>query len=264
MGGPMKFLRALLAAAAATFCLTGCLQIEKIVKLNADGSGTIEETLLIPQTALATLQQMTGAGGKPLELFDEARLKQAASKMGEGVTLVSAKKLTSEAGEGFTATYGFTDINKLKLDQNPIEAMPGPAGGAEDQQKKAPVVFHFTKGSPAELTISMPAPDFKPKTPQPEGSEDMAMQMMKQMLKDMKMTFALEVPGPISETNAAYHDGSRVTFLEMDFNKLLDDPEKFKAMAKANPQSLPEAKLLLKGLDGVKVETSPEVTIKFQ
>jgi hypothetical protein len=219
---------------------------------------------MIPKTALATLQQMAGAGGKPLDIFDEAKLKQAATQMGAGVTFVSGKKLSSDAGEGFVATYAFTDINQLQLDQNPIEAMPEPPGQFGQNKKKEPIVFHFTKGNPAELSVAMPPPEFKPKPPQAAGAEDMAMQMMKQMLKDMKISFALEVPGTISETNAEYHDGSRVTFMEVDFNKVLDDPAKFKALATANPQSMQEAKALIKGLDGVKIETAPEVKIKFQ
>ena len=96
-----------------------------------------------------------------------------------------------------------------------------------------------------------------------EGMEDMAMQMMGQMFKDMKVTIAVEVVGTIEETNAEYRDGSRVTLMEMDFNKLLSDPAKFKALAKENPKTLQEAKVLLKGLDGVKVEAAPVVKIKF-
>jgi len=260
----MKFLRAATAAVATLLWLTGCIQVEKVVKLKPDGTGTIEETLLIPKAALATMQQMTGGGGKPLELFDEVRLKQAASQMGDGVSYVSGKKLATEAGEGFSVTYAFTDINKLKLDQNLIEALPGPPGGSEPRQKPEPVVFHFTKGSPAELRVAMPAPEFKSKAPQSDSADDTAMKMMEQMLKDMKMTFAVEMDGTISETNAAYREGSRVTLMEMDFNKVLADPEKFKALARANPQTMQEARALLKGIDGVKIETSPEVKIKFQ
>ena len=50
----------------------------------------------------------------------------------------------------------------------------------------------------------------------------------------------------------------------MDFNKLLADPEKFKKLAKENPKTLQESKALMKGIDGIKVETAPEVRIKFQ
>ena len=80
----------------------------------------------------------------------------------------------------------------------------------------------------------------------------------------MKITIALEFQGSIVQTNAQYHDGARVTLMEMDFNKLLSNPEKFKELAKENPQSLQESKALLKGLDGVQIETAPEVTVKFR
>jgi hypothetical protein len=268
----MKSLRLIFAAFLAMLGLTGCLQVEKIVKLNADGSGTIEETVVLTKSALAGLQQMAAGfggdkGGKAPalpDIADEAKLKAAAVKMGDGVTLVSSKKVDGEQGQGFTAIYAFTDINKLKLDQNPGDALPDSGKAKASVGKKEPITFHFTKGSPAELTFAMPVPEFKPKKEQPEGMEDMAMQMMKQMFKDMRISLALEVQGKITETNAEYRDGSRVTLMDMDFNKLLADPEKFKALAKANPQTLQEAKTLIKGLDGVKIETAPEVKIKFQ
>ena len=255
----MNFLRAVATACAALLCLSGCLQFEKVVKLKPDGSGTIEETLMIPNAAVASLQRMASAGGE-LEIFDEAKLQRAASRMGEGVTYVSGKKLSSDLGKGFTATYAFSDVDQLKLDENPIDTMPDTAGRA----RKDPIAFHFTKGNPAELLVSLSAAESKPKSPPPEAKDDAATQIMQQMLKDLKLTFAVEVDGAISETNAAYREGSRVTLLDMDMNKILADPEKFKAIIKANPQSMAQARTLLKGMDGIKIEASPEVIIKFQ
>ena len=52
--------------------------------------------------------------------------------------------------------------------------------------------------------------------------------------------------------------------MEMDFDKVMADPEKFKALAAAQPKSIEEAKAIVKGTEGVKVETQPTVTIKFQ
>lgn len=269
----MKALRLLFAAFLALCGLTGCLQMEQVVKLKPDGSGTVVETVVLSKAGLASMEQMMGAlgpgqkkegAGAVPDLYDEAKLKAAASKMGEGVTFVSAERIDGEQGKGFKAIYAFTDINKLKLDQNPGEALAGNGGPKPHGDKKEPILFQFDKGSPAQLTLKMPAPDFKPKEPQPEGMEDMAMQMMKQMFKDMHISLAVEVEGTISETNAEYRDGSRVTLMDMDFNKVMADPEKFKALAKANPQSLQEAKTLIKGLDGVKIETAPEVKIQFQ
>jgi hypothetical protein len=271
----MKAIRLIFAAIVAMFGLTGCLQMEQVVKLKPDGSGTVEETVVISKAGLASMEQMIGAlaagGNKKKEgapampdLFDEAKLKAAASKMGDGVTFVSAKKIDNEQGKGFTAIYAFTDVNKLKLDQNPGEALPDSGGPKPAGNKKEPILFQFEKGSPSTLTLKMPAPEFKPKEKQPEGMEDMAMQMMQQMFKDMRISIAVEVQGTITETNAEYRDGSRVTLMDMDFNKVMANPEKFKALAKANPQSLQEAKTLIKGLDGVRIETAPEVKIKFQ
>lgn len=267
----MKTLRPFLLACVAMFLFSGCLQIEKVVKLKPDGSGTVEETLIMTKSAIDGLKQMAagfggdkGADAKPFDLYDEAKIKEAGEKMGEGVTLVSATKISSDKGEGYKAVYAFPDINKLKVDQNPSSSMPSPGGGMKKEDKKEPVVFKFDKGNPASLTVTMPQPEFKKKEPQPAGVEDMAMQMAQQMFKDMKITLAIEVAGEIKETNAEYRDGARVTLMEMDMNKLLANPAKFKELAKADPQSLQETKALLKGLDGVKVETAPEVKISFQ
>ena len=280
----MKVLRLLLAATLFTLGLSGCLQIENVVKLQPDGSGRLDEKVVMSKATVAQIEQMAaGFGdlggekkdGKPakgFELMDAGKLKAAAEKMGEGVTFIGAQKIDNESGSGFVATYAFTDINKLKLDQNPSDLMPTPGGkkgaGGPGAGKTEPVTFKFTKGPLAELTVKMPTPDLKAAAKQKEragaGMEDMAMQMMQQMFKDMKISMAIEVAGVIKETNAEYRDGSRVTLMEMDFNKLLANPEKFKQLAKENPKSIQESKALMKGIDGIKVETAPEVKIKFQ
>jgi hypothetical protein len=280
----MKTLRLILAAFISTLTLTGCLQVERLVKLKPDGSGTVEETMTMSKATVAQMGQMMGGfgdlgGGAPkadapakkgFDVMDEKKLKDEAAKMGEGVTFVSAKKIDNDKSEGYVATFAFADINNLKLDQNPGSAMPGPdaakkAGGAV-KAKTEPVTFKFTKGNPAELTIAMPKFDPTAKKPKEaaNGMEDMAMQMMQQVFKDMRMSMAVEVAGTISETNAEYRNGSRVTLMEMDFNKLLADPEKFKKLAKENPQTMQESKALMKQVDGVKIEAAPEVKIKFK
>jgi hypothetical protein len=267
----MKPLRLVLLPLLLVLGFTGCLQVEKIVKLKPDGRGTIVETVVVSKAWLGGFEKAAGAlaggkdsGGKAPDLFDEAKLKEDAAKMGEGVTFVSSEKISNDEGEGFTATYAFTDVNKLTIDENPGGALPQSHSPKAEVPKKEPIVFHFTKGSPAELTLTMPPPDFRPKKEPPAGVEDMIMQAMQHTLKDMRVSMAVEVEGKIVETNASYHDGSRVTLMELDFNKVMADPEKFKALASANPQSLEEAKALLKGLDGVKIEMAAKVEIKFE
>jgi len=280
----MKSLRTFALAIFAACTFSACLQEEKVINLNTDGSGTIEETMVMNKEIIAQMKQMAegfgalaqgkgkaGAAAAPFQVMDEAKLRDAAAGMGEGVTFVSAKPVSTATGEGFSAVYAFTDINKLKVDQNPGENLGGannPAVKLGGKAKKEPVSFEFTKGAPATLTVKLPQPKerdlSKERAQVPEQGQDMAMMMMQQMFKDMKVALAIEVAGRIVQTNAEYKDASRVTLLELDFNKVLANPEKFKALSQAQPKTIAEAKTLMKGVDGIKAETQPSVTIKFQ
>jgi len=277
----MKILRALLISSLLTLGLSGCLQDEKVVKLNPDGSGTFEETFVIGSQALGQIKQFSegfgalgkslgkgGAGGSAFKVLDEDKLREAAEKLGDGVKFFSAKPLTTEAGEGYSVVYSFSDINKLRIDQNPAENMPSAAGAMKmGKTKKEQIKFDFKKGAPAILTVKLPVPkesDLKDRPPVPTGQQDMATTMMQQMLKDMRVSVAIEIRGRIVETNAEYVEASRVTLVEMDFNKVMNDPTKFKALLAAQPKTIEEAKTLVKGIDGMKAETQPTVTVKFQ
>ena len=60
------------------------------------------------------------------ELFNEKDARARAAKMGEGVRFVSSRKITVEGMEGQEATYAFSDMTKLKLNEKPeTPSMPG-------------------------------------------------------------------------------------------------------------------------------------------
>lgn len=103
--------------------VVGCLQVNTVIKLKPDGSDTIEETMLMSKVFFkqmkAMMEAMTGQMGqatgeteqkdgqaaqkpakKMLDIFDEDKLADKASKMGEGVTYVSGKRLTTDKHEG--------------------------------------------------------------------------------------------------------------------------------------------------------------------
>ena len=259
--------------------LTGCLQVDKLVKLNPDGSGTIEESVTLNPTVLDQFQKMAaGFGGSSskkgsipstaFELIDEPALRQNAQKLGKGVEFVSAKKIATPNQAGFVALYSFTDINLLQLDQNPQAMLPkmGPNPLAAIGAKSEAITFEFKPGNPKNLAIKMPTPSIKPlpKKDLPEGAEEMAMQMFQQMIKGMKVQIAVEVAGPILATNAQYKNNSRITLLEMNFDQIFANPDRLKALAKADPKSLEDIKRLIQGIEGVKIETAETVNIQFQ
>ena len=89
------------------------------------------------------------------------------------------------------------------------------------------------------------------------------MGQLKQILKDLKMTLSLEINGKIEETNATFVDGSKITLFEIDFGKLIDNPEKFKEFTKVHPNSLDELKKIVKGIPGIKIEINEPMMVKF-
>jgi len=262
---------ALLAALPAILALAGCLKDTRVVKLNADGSGTITTTTLMKTASLEKMKEMAkafgGAEGKQPDLFSEEQAKAAAAKMGEGVEFVSCEKLKTADEEGLKAVYSFKDVSKLKVSDEPNAPETG-MPTAPKGEKKAPITFKFAKQANGNSLLTIVNPDTKEfkkpeKEEKAEDQGDAQLGMMKEIFGGFKICIQLEVAGKIVKTNTPHVNGSTVTILEMDFDKMFADTEKFKKLSKAQPQSLEEAKALLKDFPGVKVCMEPEVTVEF-
>ena len=74
---------------------------------------------------------------------------------------------------------------------------------------------------------------------------------------------AVEVQGTLVNTNSVHREGEKVTLLEMDFSELLSNETLMQQAAAIKGQNLEEAKELLKGLKGFKINLDPEVMIEF-
>lgn len=281
--------------------LTACFQVETVVKVKTDGSGVIEETFLMKKDFLDQMKVMiagmaaemgqslpeSGDSGetrqdagaqsktKEFDMFDEAKLKEGAKDMGEGVTYVKGSKVVVEGYEGYRAIYAFRDINKLRINQNPGDKVPGGSqeGNSESKAAKEYLTFVFTGGKPAELIIKSPASGFdkkaedssegaKPSQDNAKAPEEMLSQM-KRLFQGMKFGLAVVVDGDIIETNATHRDGAKITLLELDFGKLVENPEKFKKFNESKPKTMEEAKLLMQDLPGIKVDLNSEIKVRF-
>ena len=246
---------------------TGCLRSTTTIDLKPDGSGTIVQETAVSAQALGMLQGLAGAnqaaGEKPPQLFGEEQARKAATTM--NVTFVSGEPIKTGDLEGYRARYAFDDISKVtvKMDQGANDIAPGA------DTKKPPFGFTFTRGAAAsQLTIQMP--DQTPggtgalQFPGAGGGTDadkaqaaQAMAMMKMMMRGLYVDVTLNVNGRILKSNAPYVDGSRVTLMQIDFDKLLADDEAL--------QKLQNAKDIksLAAVPGLKVITEPKVTIDF-
>jgi DNA-directed RNA polymerase len=89
------------------------------------------------------------------------------------------------------------------------------------------------------------------------------MQMMRQLYSDMRIRIAVEVGGRIVDTNARYVDGSRVTLMDVDFGRLLEDETRFQQLLNANPKSIEEVEQIIGDNPALRVDTQEKVSIRF-
>jgi hypothetical protein len=262
---------------------SGCLTSVTTIKVKPDGSGTIEQSMAMKAEAAAQLAAMASSfgdadakgakPGEPPELFTEKDLRDAVTKFGEGVTFVSSQPIKTKDMVGRSAIYAFSDITKVHVNQKPpAPKTPGEAGSKGKEKEAEDVAFKFVQhpAGTSVVTVVFPEPDLSKKKKDKDTATDAEskkpdptqLAMMKKMLDGLKIEIALEVAGAIVKTNSAYVQGSKVTLLEMDFAELMNNDAVLGKLS--NPESIEEAKQMLKGVKGVKVNLERELTVEFK
>jgi hypothetical protein len=256
----------------STLSLTACLNMTTLVKVNADGSGTVEQTMLVNMAAARGLMGAQGQGTQQSigPVMSQADLERMAASMGKGVKLVSREEIKGDSGfEGTKAIFSFADINDIQINQSPSG---GSTARSAEPTQNDPVRFKLARsGGTSTLSINFidrPSGD-KPETPTMPKDMDltnpMIMNMLKTMFQGFKINIGLEVGGKIVKTNAEYVNGSHITLLDMDVVEVLSNEAALKAMqGKIGPgMSFSEMKPLLKDVKGIKID-GPSITVQFR
>jgi hypothetical protein len=258
---------------------TACFAVDMLVKVKGDGSGTVEKTVTVNPMMLGELAQAKGGTVKdPSKMtdqellagpFDPAELKKEAARMGEGVTLVSATPVREKDRLGVHAVFAFKDINVIKLNQKPM----ADAGGAAKSSPSDDLRFNLTKqGGHSVLKVMSKGLELKSSGPKPVGTpaagmDQMAkgmLEMMKPMLKGLRVTIGIEVDGTLLKADSPYVAGNRVTYLDLDFGALLADEKALQALGDQMDAPLEQQKAALAKVKGMKVHLEPEMVIEFQ
>jgi hypothetical protein len=267
----MRRLRLSLTLLAA-IGLAGCFQSSTIINVNADGSGTIYERMLLTGAALAQLRAFAalgGGGGQDVNPITEDQARAAATSMGSGVTYVSSTPIANGDAQGRAIVYAFTDINQVRISQQP----PAPGGmtirapGVNTADGPA-VTFALARQPDGNLLlrIIVPTPKVPPAdTAPPAGagprSSPQQVAMIKQLIAGAHLSIAVEPSGHLVRTSSPFVEGQRVTLLDLD----LDEATKDEAVVSRlqGVRSLDDAKAALKDVPGVKINFDPEITIEF-
>ena len=264
----MTGLRFVVIAAVAALG-SGCINSASVIKVKPDGSGTIEQTLLVNTAAMKGMMGGLGAvqaktsGG----ILDEAEFKRIAERM--GVRPVSLTPMKEGGFEGAKAIYAFDDISQIRVDQDP--ATPGGTRGGTATGSN-PIRFAMAKqGTSSVLTITVDeqaaasATAKASEAPRLESVDPAMLQMIKSMFQGFKVLIDLEVEGKIIKTNADYVNGSRITLLELDIAGIFEDEAKLRTLqSKVGPGvTISELRPYLKDIKGVKLN-HPSLTIEYR
>lgn len=276
----MKNILKMMVVLVVSCGLAGCFQVDQVVTLAPDGSGTLEETFMISRKVAESMAALTGGMGeqpgtevaekapkKEQSFFKDDEIRKRAENFGTDVRFVKMERLSNKQFEGYKALYSFKNINMLRLDQsNP--GMPGQAGQAGEAPPKG-TAFIFTPGKTATLVVKQykkasaegDAPVAAP--PARESSaEELA--MVRQMFDGLRVSTTLIIKGKILDSNATHRSGSTITMAEVDFGKILDKPDVLAKMAAVQPGDQAAAMEMIKNLPGMKVDMNDELRVSFR
>ncbi|HEY2941812.1 MAG TPA: hypothetical protein VGN09_05200 [Vicinamibacteria bacterium] len=271
-----------LSMPALLLITAGCLSSTTLIKVRPDGGGTLVETVTMsPErfNQIAGMRAMLPAGsqGATSEPFSEAEARAKAGRLGQGVSFVASEKIETPRARGLKATYAFTDVTKLRVNEKPSAPAGAASGPARGGDVPEDVAFRFAKqpGGTALLTVvfpkartpaARPVPSAAPAPlagPMPAGAGPQQASMIREMFKGLKIDMAVEVEGRLVKTSSPFVDGAVVTLFDLDFDTLLANDAVFKQLQGPVNNSVEEAKKLARNTPGVKVNPDSEVTIEF-
>ena len=111
--------------------VVGCMDVETRVIVNADGSGTIQETFLMKNEVAEEMKKSKAEGGQgatDAKMYKEQEVKDKAADYGKDVSFVSVGDFANATHQGYRAVYAFRDVTKLTINQN-MKAKSGQNAG---------------------------------------------------------------------------------------------------------------------------------------
>lgn len=257
--------------------LTGCLRVNTTINVNPDGSGTIEETVFIKGEILDMIRQFASSfdesgEAEEFSFYKEEEQKNKAGEYGEGVMFLNGEEIFETGWEGYKVTYSFSDINKLKLDPSPDNKVNlGDEVPEETEAERQFITFNFRKGNPSELNITFPLRDLddpktteSPETVEADTTDEGMTEMFKRMFDGMRISVNVSVNGNITETNASFLEGTKLTLMDIDFSNLLVNDDIVKKLESKKPESIEEFREITKDIEGIKIEFNDNVKVKFR
>jgi hypothetical protein len=290
----MKKRLIVLLSIVSILLLAGCIDTTLMIAVRKDGSGLIMETVYVDPDIESMMKQMASDLGevKNVEVeaseseerpIDMAKYRLKAAKMGEGVQLLSAKRIRSPDGSpGERIVYTFEDIRRLRIDSSPEDLSPTGSIDRPVQETGSdegkPLLFDFVPGDPARLIVQMPRKDrneHQSTEEKPSASVNPSgdFGQLAQMFKGFRFRVVVKVlDGEIIQTNAIHVsegvESARkqlVTLFDFDFGEMLNHKDAFEKLEHLNEiDDITVAMEMLDGIPGIRFDPASRIRIDFR
>jgi hypothetical protein len=268
----------LFGALTIAFVLTGCLDYETTVLVRADGSGTVTESILVRGSLKTALEKKT-----PSELAaSPAAVAKKITELGGQVRVLSNEGIKEDQRVGHRTVYAFDDINALILPLGDLSKKKDNAildtlfrFSLDPPKPDSPAILHIHASHSLidDMTRSPTAEEkkaFEEKQKDPKFRDNIntALQLMKALSEDMRVSLRVQLEPGIATSNALYHDENSIDLLTIDFRQLWGSSEFNKLLTQfqqghfGEPMTR-EAALALR-MPGWRVELQKDIDARFK
>jgi hypothetical protein len=232
-----------LAAGAALFCLTGCIETEETWIINPDGSGKVSYHMKMVNAASALGGQLEGLG----EGLDPKEMaKSTAKELIENSDGIDAwSDVHYEVGDDgklhFRGTAYFSDLSKVQIGDNELS---GATALTKTEDGNMKLAFEFpeeeeeageeAKPEPVDLTEE----ELKQQVAQVKGQWSFTKGFMTAMLGEMKSKSIIKLPGDVVSHQTFKKEGDREVSVEITGQNIIQAMDKLMTDDKVLLESL--------------------------
>lgn len=268
-------IRTVLLLVVAGLASAGCFSSRTVLRLRADGSGTIEVTSALRKAALAQLDALgVAAGGERKtprleDWFPDTDVRAASARLGNDVRFISSRTIDNRDELGVVAIYAFSDVKRVTLQPIPVFPAEGGYGATARLEGEHRFTFDLVDepGNGQVLVARMPDARIEHDglhvvTGEGQGTDPEQAAQFRTFVAGGRLEVALELEQPIIRTNTPHRDGQRVTLVRLDAESLLLDSATEKRLL-LQPGSLDELRYRLHHAPGVTVGLEREIRIEM-
>ena len=262
--------------AALVFSLTAsaCFSSSTVVKVRADGSGSIQVSTSLSKAAIAELDaQAVDMGGTPQKAtleqwLPEMDARAAASRLGAGVRFVSTRATQDARSFRRVTVYEYADIRRLTLEPIPILPAQVSSGGTARLEGEHRLTFDLSANSDTGFLLTARLPDARIEYAGLEVGGDQTTEtdpeglaLARKLFSGARFDVTIEPDLPVISTNTPHRSGQRITLVAIDVERLAFDEVVWKRLVQ--PGSLDELRYQLHDVPGVTISLDREVRIEL-